>query len=110
MKFKLKDAKEFSVGEIKGYEYCNKNDFKNVSVAFAEVHGKHGKLKNIKCDRVYIIIKGKGKFVIDGKEVDVEAKDVIIIPKGTPYDYSGEMEVFDIDCPAFEKEADIFLE
>jgi mannose-6-phosphate isomerase-like protein (cupin superfamily) len=110
MKFKLKDAKEFTVGEIKGYEYNTKEDFEKASVAFAKVKGKHGKLKNIKSDRVYIITEGKGKFIIDGKEVEVEAKDVIIIPKGTPYDYSGDMELFVVDTPSFEKEADIFLE
>ncbi len=81
MRFKLRDAREFTVGEIKGYEYCNKNNFKNASVAYAEVHGKHGKLKNIKSDRVHIITEGKGTFMIDGKELVVEAKNVIIVQK-----------------------------
>jgi mannose-6-phosphate isomerase-like protein (cupin superfamily) len=110
MKFTQKDAKNFTVGDVKGYEYTTKDDLEGASVAFAEVNGKHGKLKNIKSDRIYIITWGKGKFVVDKKEVEVEARDVIIIPKGSPYDYVGEMNMFIVDCPAFDKDADIFLE
>lgn len=110
MKFSLKDAKPFSVEEIKGFEYNTKQDFANASVVFAKVKGRHGKIKNVKSDRVYIVVDGEGKFVIDGKETEVKKNDVVIVPKNSPYDYQGNMKIFPVDCPAFEKDADMKLE
>lgn len=110
MKFQLKNAKRFGWKGVKGYEYSAKEDFKNASVAYAEISGRHGKIRNVKSDRVYIIAEGKGEFIINGEVVPVEKTDVIIIPKNTPYDYQGEMKIFLVDCPAFEKGADVKLE
>ncbi len=110
MKFQLKNANAFGWKGVKGHAYSTKEDFKNASVAYVEINGKHGKIRNIKSDRVYIIAEGKGKFIINDKVVPVEKMDVIIIPKNTPYDYQGEMKIFLVDCPAFEEDADIKLE
>ena len=110
MKFTLEYGREFAVGGIKGVEYSTKKDFPNASVAFMVVSGRHGKNKNMKSDRVYIIKAGSGKFVIDEKGTEVGKNDVIIIPKGTPYDFMGEMQLFLVDTPAFEKDADMPLE
>ncbi len=84
MKFQLKNAGKFGWKGIKGYEYSTKEDFKNASVAYVEVTGRHGKIKSIKDDRVYIVAEGKGEFIINDKVVPVKEKDVIIIPK-TPH-------------------------
>ena len=110
MKFQLKNAKTFGWKGVKGHAYNTKEDFKNASVAYAEINGRHGKIRNIKSDRVYIVVGGKGEFIINDKVVPVKEKDVIIIPKNTPYDYQGEMKIFLVDCPAFERDADIKLE
>lgn len=110
MKFELKNAKEFGWKGIKGFEYNTKEEFEKASVVFAEVSGRHGKIKNIKSERIYIIVDGKGEFIIDDKVIPAEKNDVIIIPKNTPYDYQGKMNMFLVDTPAFEKDADIKLE
>ena len=110
MKFRLEDAREFGFQGIKGYEYNTKEEFPNASVVFAEVSGRHGKIKNVKSDRIYIIVEGKGEFVINEMRIPVKEKDVIIVPKNTPYDYKGRMKIFLVDTPSYEKGADIKLE
>ena len=111
MKFELKNAREFICAEgIKGFEYNTEKDFENASVVFAEVTARHGKIKNVKCDRVYIVIDGKGEFIINDEVIPVEKNDVIIIPKNTPYDYQGKMKIFLVDTPAFDRDADVNLE
>jgi len=113
MNFKLKDAFQFGWEGIKGWAYNSKDDFANASAAYFEVSGKHGKVKTTKSDRIYLVLEGKGEFIIDGKVTLVDKTDVIIVPKNTPYDYKaidGTMKLFLVHCPAFEPEADVKLE
>ena len=110
MKFELKDAHEFSLKDIKGWVYNSKEDFANASAAYIEINGTHGKIKNSLSDRIYYILDGTGKFVIDGKIISVEKTDVIIVPKNTPYDYMGKMKLFLVDCPAYDEKTEVKLE
>lgn len=113
MKFTKDNAKKFGWEGIEGWAYNSKDDFPNASAACFEVTGKHGKVKTTKNDRVYLVLEGKGEFIINGKTIPVEETDVIIVPKNTPYDYratEGTMKLFLVHCPAFDPEADIKLE
>lgn len=114
MKFVLKKALKFEWKGLKGWAYNSKNDFPNASAAYFEVTRRHGKIKNIKSDRIYFVLDGKGEFIIEGKTISVEKTDVIIVPKGTPYDYIATggttLKLFLVHCPAFDAEADIKLE
>jgi quercetin dioxygenase-like cupin family protein len=110
MKFTLQNAKQFGWEGVKGFECSNKNDFPNVSIVYAEVNGRHGKIRNIKSDRVYIVFDGEGEFILNDEVIPVQKMDVIIVPKNTPYDYRGNMKIFLVDLPAFEEGADIKLE
>ena len=109
MRFKLKDAYKFGWKGLKGWAYNSKNDFPNASATYFEVTGKHGKIKTTKSDRVYLVLEGKGEFIINDKVINVEKDDVIIVPKNTPYDYKakrGIMKLFLVHTPAFEPEAE----
>ncbi len=110
MKFEIKNAKRFSWPGIEGYAYMDKAESKKMSCAYINVGGRHGKIKNIKSDRLYFVISGNGKFIVNDKSMDVKKTDAILIPKSTPYDYKGRMKLFLIDCPAFDPKADIKIE
>jgi mannose-6-phosphate isomerase-like protein (cupin superfamily) len=113
MKFTKENARTFGWKGIEGRAYNSKDDFANASAAYFEVTGKHGKVKTIKSDRIYLVLEGRGEFIIDGKVIPVEKTDVIIIPKNTPYDYravDGTMKLFLVHSPAFDPEGDINLE
>ena len=79
------------------------------SGALIELNGKHGKIKCIGEDRIYFIIEGSGKVVLNGKESKVEPYDLIFVPKNTPYDMEGKMKYFLVCSPEFRAEDDVSL-
>lgn len=107
MKFKLKDAEKFGWPGLKGFAYNSKEDFENASAAYFEVDGSHGKVKNEKSDRIYLVLEGSGKFIINEEEIEVEKTDVIIVPKNTFYDYNGKMKLFLVHSPAYDEKFEV---
>jgi len=113
LKFKLKDAHQFGWKGLKGWAINSKEDFEGASAAMFEVTGRHGKVKSLISDRIYLVLEGKGKFVINGKVIPVEKDDVIIVPKNTPYDYKavkGKLKLYLIHIPAFDDKKEVKLE
>lgn len=82
----------------------------NFSGALIDIDGHHGKIKCPKEDRIYFIIKGNGKFIINNKEENVSDNDLVFIPKDTPYDIIGKLKYFLICSPEFDSRDDISLE
>lgn len=113
LKFKLKNAQKFGWKGLKGLSYSSKEDFKRASAAMFEVTGRHGKIKTLVSDRIYLVLKGKGEFIINGKIVPIDKNDVIIVPKNTPYDYravKGKLKLFLVHTPAFDNKKEVKLE
>ena len=81
----------------------------NFSGALIEIDGHHGKIKCTNEDRIYFIIKGNGKFIIDDKEESVSENDLVFIPKNIPYDIFGKLQYFLICSPEFNPKDDITL-
>lgn len=113
LKFKIKDAYKFGWEGLKGWAFNSKEDFERASAAMFEVTGRHGKVKSLISDRVYLVLEGKGEFIINGEVIPVEKDDVIIIPKNTPYDYrvaEGTMKLYLVHIPAFDETKEVKLE
>ena len=113
MKFTKDKARRFEWRGLKGWAYNSREDFPSANATYFEVTGKHGRVKTRKSDRIYLVLKGKGIFEIDGIQSKVQENDVIIVPKNTPYDYwpsSNKIELFLVHTPAFSPEAEINLE
>jgi len=110
MKFTKENARKFKWDGIEGYAYSSKEDFPDMSCAYIIVTGTHGKIKNIKSNRIYFVIEGKGEFIVNDKSIQARTGDVVIIPKNTPYDFKGDMRLFLVSSPAFDPKADIKLE
>jgi mannose-6-phosphate isomerase-like protein (cupin superfamily) len=113
LKFKLKNAYKFGWKGLKGLSYSSKKDFERASAAMFEVTGRHEKVKSLVSDRIYLVLGGKGEFIINGKKVPVEKNDVIIVPKNTPYNYrrvKGKLRLFLVHTPAFDDKKEVKLE
>jgi len=113
LKFKLKDALQFEWEGLKGWAFNSEHDFERASAAMFEVRGKHGKVKSLVSDRIYLVLEGKGEFIINGESFTVEKDDVIIVPKNTPYDYKavGEtLKLYLVHVPAFDETKEVKLE
>ena len=103
MIIKNKDIKEFVFDPIKVKELFKKNDD---SISFAEIKlsGTNSMSKNLVSDVFYYIVEGSGKFFINKIEHQVEAGDLLIIPKNTEYYDEGDMKMFSISTPAFNND------
>jgi mannose-6-phosphate isomerase-like protein (cupin superfamily) len=102
MKFTLGGAHAFGWDGISGQAYNNKEQFDRMSAALITVDGRHGRVLDRTGDRLYLVLRGQGKFDLDGTAVAVAAQDIVIIPRNTPYDYEGQMEVFLVQAPSFD--------
>jgi mannose-6-phosphate isomerase-like protein (cupin superfamily) len=106
MIIKSSDANEKKVGPMVIKEYKINSNFSGTLI---EINGNHGKIKCLNEDRIYFIIDGKGKFIIDNKETSVSKSDLIFVPKNVPYDIRGKMKYFLVCSPEFKLGDDIFL-
>ena len=82
----------------------------NFSGSLIEIDGDHGKIKCLAEDRIYFIIEGSGKFIIDNKENEVSKEDLVFVPKNTLYNIIGKMKYFLICSPEFKVGDDVFLD
>jgi len=94
-------------GPMKITEYKINSAF---SGALIEINGKHDKIKCLKEGRIYFVVEGGGKFIVDGKGDKVSKNDLIFIPKNTPYDIIGKMKYFLVCSPEFNPKDDISLD
>ena len=83
----------------------------NLSVTWVRISGHHERVVNDRCDRVYYIIEGSGRFQVgDGAPVEtVSAGGFVYIAHGTPYEFSGEMTYLVSNGPAFTQGSDRVL-
>ena len=87
-------------------EYKISPDF---SAAYVEIKGNHGKLKCLNEDRIYFVVEGEGKFIVNEEESLIAAQDLVFIPKNTPYNIIGDLKYFLVCSPEFKPEDDVFL-
>ena len=83
----------------------------NLSLTWVSIEGHHDRIVNHESDRVYYVIEGTGRFQI-GDDAAVESAgpgDCVLIPKGTPYEFEGDMRYLVINGPAFRSGADTVL-
>lgn len=106
MIIKSEDSTQKKVGPMIINEYKINSNF---SGALVEINGDHGSLKCLEEDRIYFIVEGTGKFIINNQEKEISSNDLIFVPKETPYNIIGKMKYFLICSPEFNPEHDIFL-
>ena len=82
---------------------------KEFSGALVEIDGNHGKLKCLREDRIYFIIDGSGKFILNEDNYEVGPNDLVFVPKETPYNLIGKMKYFLLCSPEFNPDNDIML-
>jgi mannose-6-phosphate isomerase-like protein (cupin superfamily) len=62
-------------------------------------------------DRAYYVLGGEGEFQVgDDAPARVSDGDVVLVPKGVPYSFSGSMTYLVINVPAFVPGSDITIE
>jgi len=78
-------------------------DTEGSGLAIINVKGGHWQeFYDKKSTFIYYVIKGEGKFFLDGKETPVKATDVLSIPPKTKIFYYGNMELVLVTTPPWQ--------
>ena len=90
--------------------YISKDDQIGYSVVRTHLNGKHPYMKNTNSNRTYYFINGNAKFYVDGETVELNAGEMMVIPKDTKYAFKGKFDAVLIDCPAFDVKYDVIYD
>ena len=61
------------------------------------------------CDFCYFILEGSGYFIVKGQKETCEVGDLVIIPKGTPFTYKGQLKILLSVTPPFYPEQEVVV-
>lgn len=96
---------------FKNSEACTAIEYpmgdKDINGAVIELNGRYpakGRVVNLKCKELAYIIKGFGKVVIEGKEINFNEGDLILIEAGEKYFWEGDATMFMPCTPAWYPE------
>ena len=80
-----------------------------MSVTWVQLAGRHRRLRTDRSARVYYLLDGSATFIL-GDEPEFEARqgDVVVVPRGVPYEFHGEMTYLVINAPAFVEGDDVY--
>jgi mannose-6-phosphate isomerase-like protein (cupin superfamily) len=80
----------------------------SLSITHIRHWGRHRRITCLESDRVMFVIESEA-IVKVGKEppARITAGDFVLIPKGTPYEFSGDFTYLVINAPAYKEGTDL---
>ena len=97
--------------KIKNSNCCLAEEYqmadKNIGGTIIELTGRYpskGRGVNMQCKMLPYIIKGNGKIIVEGKEVNLNEGDLILIEPGERYYWQGDLKLFISSIPAWSPE------
>ncbi len=82
-----------------------------ISMTWIRLKGRHRRLLCHESDRVYYILAGSAEFRLGERPAEkAGAGDSVFIPRGTPYDFDGEIDYLVMNGPAFLPGSDVYLD
>ena len=99
-------TKKFQNSEVcAAFEYPM--DDKDINGAVIELSGRYpgeGRIMNEICREMAYVIKGSGKIIIEGKEVELAEGDLALVEPGEKYFWDGNLILFIASNPAWYPE------
>jgi mannose-6-phosphate isomerase-like protein (cupin superfamily) len=96
---------------FKNSEVCTAIEYpmgdKDINGAVIELSGRYpdkGRTVNERCKEMAYVIKGLGKVVVEGKEVQLNEGDLVLIEPGEKFFWEGKMTLFMPCTPAWYPE------
>lgn len=97
--------------QFKNSDACIATEYKmkdrDINGAVVEVLGRYpekGRVTNEKCKELAYIIKGSGKIVVEGEEIELKEEDLIMFEPGERYYWEGNLKMFVSCSPAWYPE------
>lgn len=70
---------------VDGYYYQLPELEEGKTIAYAEFTGEHGERTIGNQPRIYFLLEGKAKFLVNGEEFEANANDLVTIPPNGTY-------------------------
>lgn len=97
--------------EFKNGDVCIATEYplgdKDINGAVVTLRGRYpdtGRVVNEKCKELAYIVRGSGKLVVEGQEVELQEGDLVLIEPGERYYWDGQMMMFVPCTPAWYPE------
>ena len=81
-----------------------------LSATWVRLEGRHRRLRTDASDRLYVVLDGEGTIHVDGTDHDVVHGDLVVVPRGAPYELRGTLTYLVLNVPAFREGDDIYLD
>ncbi len=108
--FKLPKEYTFQKEGIRGTNFESKGISDKAKFAVIETEtGHENKIREKECDFHYYVLEGEGNFEIDGKIEECGKGDLVVIPAGSIFRYTGKMKLFLITIPWWRPEQEEVL-
>jgi mannose-6-phosphate isomerase-like protein (cupin superfamily) len=97
------------IGE-KGKIFDTKDLSDRVEISVIEIEKEHEtKIIEKECIFSFFILEGERLFDIDGQKEECKKGDLVMIPQGTAFQYSGKMRMLLVSSPWWSSEQEVIL-
>ena len=94
--------------KAKDPKFVLQHDTDALSITHIRHWGRHRRMTCFESDRVMFVIHGEAEAQIGTEpEIRAGAGDFVLIPKGTPYEFSGDFTYLVINAPAYREGSDV---
>jgi mannose-6-phosphate isomerase-like protein (cupin superfamily) len=107
----MKIVHENQARKFKNSDTCMATEYplgdKDINVAYVEVLGRYpaeGRVMNEKCKELAYIMEGSGKIVVEGEEISLNERDLILLEPGERFYWEGNMKMLVPCAPAWYAE------
>jgi len=81
----------------------------DLSLTWVRLSGRHRRLRTDRSTRVYYVLDGEARFTVgEAPPFAATAGDAVVVPRGTPYAFEGEMTYLVVNGPAFREGDDVY--
>lgn len=103
--FKPEDAAVIEKKGVKMRIYTTKAESENAGILYQETHKGHTEeFLHEKSDFIYYILEGDGVWIVEDKEFEARAGDVVVVPAGKRFWFRGNLKQVCITAPAWEEQ------
>lgn len=105
MVFKPEDAAVIEKKGVKMRIYTTKAESENAGVLYQETQKGHTEeFLHEKSDFIYYILEGSGVWIVEDREFEAQAGDVVVVPAGKRFWFRGNLKQVCITAPAWEEQ------
>lgn len=103
MKHTLDQAESFSFADVVAKAYNTQSDTYSVSYLKVSGAGRAPEPSDLQYEFVFYVESGSGQFTVGDSEINVSATDLVTVPKGIAFHYSGQMTLIEFMSPAYKE-------